>query len=107
MSTLRNCALASSLLFVFPPKIAAQSNWVGTWATAPQAAARGQGQTLHNQTLRLIVHTSVGGKKIRIKISNTFGDQPLHIGAAHIARRASEADIDPASDRTVKFDRQA
>jgi hypothetical protein len=57
----------------------------------------------HNQTLRLIVHTSAGGKKVRIKISNTFGDQPLLIGAARIARRASEADIDPASDRTLKF----
>ena len=103
MHALRNGALAFFLLFVSPPRNAAQNTWVGTWATAPQAAPRGQVQTVHNQTLRLIVHTSVGGKRVRIKISNTFGDQPLLIGTAHIARRTSEADIDSASDRALKF----
>jgi lysophospholipase L1-like esterase len=53
--------------------------------------------------LRLIVHTSSGGKEVRVKISNTYGDQPLMIGAAHIARQASAADIDPASDRALTF----
>src|SRR4051794_26685563 len=46
--------------------------WVGTWAAAPQPALPGSVQSFHNQTLRLIVHTSIGGTKIRIKISNTF-----------------------------------
>jgi hypothetical protein len=77
--------------------------WIGTWATAPQAAIPGRTQTFGNQTLRLIVHTSAGGVRIRIKISNTFGDQPLLIGSAHIARRTAAADIDPASDRTLMF----
>jgi lysophospholipase L1-like esterase len=103
MALLRSCTVALCLLFVFAPRNVAQNNWIGTWATAAQAAPRGGGGTLHNQTLRLIVHTSAGGKKVRIKISNTFGDQPLLIGAARIARRASEADIDPASDRVMKF----
>lgn len=103
MNILRDCTIAFLLLFVFPPRNAAQDKWIGTWATAPQAAPKGPAQTFHNQTLRLIVHTSAAGKKVRIKISNAFGDQPLLIGAAHIARRASEADIDPASDRTLKF----
>lgn len=103
MHLLRNSALAFFLLFVIPPRDVAQSKWIGTWATAPQAAPKGPPQTFHNQTVRLIVHTSAGGKKVRIKISNTFGDQPLLIGAAHIARRASEADIEPTSDHTLKF----
>lgn len=102
MAPLRYCTVALCLLFVFAPRNVAQNNWVGTWAAAPQAAPAGGG-TLHNQTLRLIVHTSAGGKRVRIKISNTFGDQPLLIGAARIARRASEADIDPASDRALTF----
>lgn len=103
MHPFRNVAFALFLLLISPLRNAAQDSWVGTWATAPQAAPRGQVQTLHNQTVRLIIHTSLGGKKVRIKISNTFGDQPLLIGSAHTARRASEADIDPASDRTLKF----
>ena len=103
MAPLRNCTVAFCLLFVFVPRSGAQNNWIGTWAAAPQAAVQGRVETFHNQTLRLIVHTSAGGKKVRIKISNTFGDQPLLIGAARIARRAAEADIDPASDRALKF----
>jgi len=77
--------------------------WIGTWATAPQPSLPGNPQTFRNQSLRLIVHTSAGGTKVRIKISNTFGDQPLLIGSAHIARRTSAAGIDPASDRRLLF----
>jgi lysophospholipase L1-like esterase len=80
--------------------------WIGTWATAAQPQIPGAIQTFRNQSLRLIVHTSAGGKKARVKISNTYGDQPLLIGAAHIARRADGADIDPSSDRTLKFSGQ-
>ena len=82
-------------------------HWVGTWAAAPQAAIRGNPQAFQNQTLRLIVHTSLGGRKVRIRISNAFGDQPLVVGAAHIARRAAVAEIEPASDRAVTFSGQA
>lgn len=92
------------LLWLAPPLLAApQETWIGTWATAPQVAMPRRVQTFRNQTLRLIVHTSAGGKRVRIKISNAFGDRPLRIGAAHIARRATGSDIEQASDRTVKF----
>ncbi|HEU4415167.1 MAG TPA: SGNH/GDSL hydrolase family protein [Candidatus Angelobacter sp.] len=77
--------------------------WIGTWATAPQPFLPGNIQTFKNQTLRLIVHTSAGGSGVRIKISNTYGENPLVIGAAHIARRTTAAEIDPSSDRVLKF----
>jgi len=76
--------------------------WIGTWATAAQPSDPTV-QSYKNQTLRLIVHTSIGGSKVRIKISNTYGDQPLVIRSAHIARRTIGADIDPGSDRVLKF----
>jgi len=77
--------------------------WIGTWATAPQPPFPKIFLTFHNQSLRLIVHTSAGGKNVRIKISNTYGDHPLLVGSAHIARRTAAADIDPTSDRTLTF----
>jgi hypothetical protein len=77
--------------------------WVGTWGTAAQHFVPGTIDTFQNQTLRLIVHISVAATKVRIRISNTFGDQPLVIGGAHIARRASEANIDAATDRVLTF----
>jgi len=81
--------------------------WIGTWAAAPQPPAPGDIQSFRKQTLRLIVHTTAGGTKVRIKISNTFGDHPLVIGGAHIARRTNAAEIDPTSDRTLKFHGQS
>jgi lysophospholipase L1-like esterase len=77
--------------------------WIGTWATAAQPFLPKSLQVFRNQTLRLIVHTSIGGAKVRIKISNTYGDGPLEIGDAHIARRTAAAETDPRSDRTLKF----
>jgi lysophospholipase L1-like esterase len=102
MTVLRNY-LACLLLFAPQLFAASQTAWIGTWATSPQPAIPGTIKTFHNQSLRLIVHTSAGGTKVRIKISNTFGNHPLLIGGAHIARRTSEAAIDPESDRTLTF----
>src|SRR4051812_20708733 len=64
-----------------------RQQWIGTWATAPQPSIPGHPQIFENQSLRLVVHSSASGSKVRIKISNTFGDDPLVIGSAHIARR--------------------
>jgi len=80
-----------------------QQQWIGTWGTAAQPVRPATVQTFRNQTLRLIVHTSAGGKKVRVRVSNTYGDRPLQISGAHIARRTSGAEIDPASDRTLTF----
>jgi lysophospholipase L1-like esterase len=82
-------------------------HWIGTWSASSQTPVPGTEQTFRGQSVRLIVHTSAGGKKVRIRISNTYGDRPLLIGGAHIARRAGGADIDPASDRILKFHGQA
>jgi lysophospholipase L1-like esterase len=78
--------------------------WIGTWAAVPQAFMPGSLKTYRNQTLRLIVHTSIGGTKLRIRLSNTYGDRPLVIGSAHVARATTGADVDPDSDRAVTFD---
>src|ERR1700753_1451213 len=77
--------------------------WVGTWATAPQPFMPGNLETYNNETLRLIVHVSEGGPKVRIRLSNLYGDQPLPIGNAHTARRKMGADTDPMSDRRLQF----
>jgi lysophospholipase L1-like esterase len=110
-STLLVSSFAVLVLGLIGPTISSRAevgqdgrqHWIGTWATAPQPFPPGGTQVFGNQTLRLIVHTSAGGPKVRIKISNTFGDQPLLIGGAHIARRTAGADIDPPSDRSLTF----
>ena len=56
-----------------------------------------------NQTLRQIVHTSVGGSRLRVVLSNSYGTEPLAIGAAHIALRDSDAAIQTDTGRKLTF----
>ena len=83
-----------------PPKATA---WVGTWTAAPQQPIPGTLLKAENQTVRLIVRTSAGGAKVRVKISNLFADHPLVVGSARIARRTAGAEIDAATDRPLTF----
>ena len=104
-----------------------QERWVATWATAQalvrQAPARqvtaaaaapapaGPAATpqaigargFNNQTVRMIVRTSIAGKRLRVRLSNAFGGTPVIVGTAHIAIRGKESAIVPDSDRSLSF----
>jgi lysophospholipase L1-like esterase len=101
--------LAGCFYFLAPRTVAAResAHWVGTWATAlsPGRAGRGGRGPINpdNQTIREIVHTSIGGRRVRAVFSNAFGTAPLSIGAAHIALRQKDAAIIPGSDRALTF----
>ncbi|TWI49809.1 lysophospholipase L1-like esterase [Pseudoduganella flava] len=82
---------------------ASEDQWVGTWGAAPADAAPARMQTFDDQTVRLIVHTSVKGSQVRIRLSNELGTTPLKIGAAHVALRAAGADVVPGTDRPLTF----
>jgi hypothetical protein len=66
------------------------SAWVTTWGASPVAPlpANSTNPGFTNQTVRMIVHTSVGGGEVRVRLSNLFGTDSLVIGAAHIALRS-------------------
>jgi lysophospholipase L1-like esterase len=59
--------------------------------------------TLNDQTLRMVVHTSIGGRRVRVQISNAIGATELTIAAAHIALRAKESGIAAGTDRVLTF----
>ena len=86
--------------------VAEDGHWVGTWATAPHQPDLGvpglANQGFENQTVRQIVHTSVEGRQVRVRLS-AFGSNGLVIGAAHVALRAAAATILPESDRVLTF----
>jgi lysophospholipase L1-like esterase len=60
-----------------------------------------------NQTLREIVFTHAGGQKVRLRIANTFGAQPLTIGQADVAFQDSGAAVVPESERRLTFNGEA
>jgi lysophospholipase L1-like esterase len=84
--------------------------WVATWAAAPTTVPPTPPTVLDNQTVRQVVHTSLGGDEIRLRLSNEFGETALHVGAVRVAvragRGASTATV-PGTDRRVTFSGRA
>jgi lysophospholipase L1-like esterase len=56
-----------------------------------------------NQTLRQIVHVTIGGSKARVILSNAYGTAPVIIGGAQIALRDKQGAVQAASGRTLTF----
>ena len=85
-------------------------HWVGSWARGmviPSPAIANEVANeifeLGDRTLRQIVRLSTGGEQIRIRLANTFGDQPIVVGAVSVALRDHDEAIDPASAHDVTF----
>ncbi|MCC3774101.1 FG-GAP-like repeat-containing protein [Streptomyces sp. UNOB3_S3] len=76
------------------------TSWTRTWGTAMGTAAPAKAPITTDgspawasgvsgrQTLRMVVHTSIGGSTTRINLVNTFSKDPVTIGHATIARRS-------------------
>jgi lysophospholipase L1-like esterase len=75
------------------------NSWTGTWAAAPDGTC---GSSV-GQTLRTIVHTSIGGNAARVRVSNARGNGPLHISNVHLAQRTTGSSIDVATDKALTF----
>jgi lysophospholipase L1-like esterase len=100
--------LAASLL---PAAAPPTPHWTGSWASAQQVPEERNTlppADLTDMTLRQIVHLSIGGSLLRVRVSNAFGIAPLRIDAAHVARAATpgSAAIVPGSDRVLTFNGQ-
>jgi lysophospholipase L1-like esterase len=88
-----------------------QAQWVGTWGAALTTASLGNsGGSLtgfNNQSVRMIVRTSVGGAKLRIHLANTFGAGPVTVGHATVARTVTpntgDPNLVPGSIRELTF----
>src|SRR5713226_3452480 len=76
-------------------------HWVGTWAAAPAPAEGVVG--FNNHTLRMNPRISLGGDRLRVRISNAYGNRPLTIGAAQIALRDKGPATVRGSDRKLTF----
>ncbi len=88
---------------LFSSTLAATAAPVDGWRTAWSSAPDSAGPALPAQTLRQVVRTSTGGTRVRIRLSNLFGTQPLTVGAAHVGLSAGDARVAAGSDRPLLF----
>lgn len=96
--------LAACAVLVFATTLPAAERWVGTWATAPMAEAPGPDTpALADATFRQVIHVSMGGSKVRLRLSNAFGTSALTLRGVHVALAAPDGAIQPGTGRALTF----
>jgi lysophospholipase L1-like esterase len=100
---------AVSVATAGPPRFG-DHGWVAAWAASPVVGSEipfspdcPAGRGLHDQTVRNVVFLSTGGSAVRIRLTNTFGTTPMHIGHASVAVQAAGADAVPGTVRELTF----
>ncbi|GAB3985391.1 hypothetical protein GCM10029978_098100 [Actinoallomurus acanthiterrae] len=91
---------APRALAVKPQPAGVPRTWVGAWSAAPVV---GTGSGFGDQTLREVVHTTMGGDQVRIRLTNSFGTDGLVIGGATIGVRVTGATVAAGTERPVTF----
>ncbi|MFD0065306.1 SGNH/GDSL hydrolase family protein [Streptomyces sp. NPDC056690] len=70
-----------------------------TWG----ASADRMGDAVSDHSYRLVVHTSVGGDGLRVRLSNAFGDQPATFDSAYAGLQREGAELVRGSNRRLTF----
>ena len=79
-------------------------HWVAAWAGVPSDAANGGFQA---QTLRQVLVPHLSGTRVRLRLSNRFGPEPLTVDRVTLGRQAAGAAILPGTLVAVTFGGQA
>jgi lysophospholipase L1-like esterase len=104
LAILAAAALSVNPLALSPGSAQVQAGaWISTWTASPQAPRGVIPASLSNRTIRQIVHLSIGGSKVRLRLSNELGSRPVLIGAASIAMAGENSDIVGGSLRPLTF----
>ncbi len=83
----------------------AGKHWVGSWAAAPSDGGVSR-LVLAEQSLRMIVTPHLSGNRLRIRLTNRFGENPITLGPVTIARQKEGPSVVAGSLRPVTFDGQ-
>ncbi len=82
------------------------TKWVGTWSTAQQLVESQNNPPspgLSHNTLRQIVHVSLGSETVRVRFSNEFSSEPVTLNEVHMAVSLGQGMIDPNTDTLMTF----
>lgn len=84
-------------------------HWVASWQGSPMTGGTffspgcPSDVGLNNQTVRNVIFLSAGGNKVRVRLSNAYGSNPLNVGAATVAISAGGAATIPGTTHTLSF----
>jgi lysophospholipase L1-like esterase len=80
-------------------------HWLAAWTAAPQGpvSANLSRSGFDDQTIRQVAFSSAGGAGVRVRLTNTFGSRPLHVGRASVAIQGAGARLAAGSLRALTF----
>src|SRR5687768_1716798 len=88
-------------------------NWVTAWAASPVVGVFipfnpgcPAGTGLTDQTVRNVAFVSAGGDRVRIRLTNTFGQRSMRVAHATVGVQAATgggADVVPGTLRSLTF----
>jgi lysophospholipase L1-like esterase len=101
-------SIAACLLLLPLAAFAQGTGWVGSWGASPLPPSPATQRFpatpgFANQTIRQVVRLSAGGDRLRLRLTNEYGKEPLHIGAARVALADGTGKLVAGSERTVTF----
>ncbi|MGB5907044.1 MAG: SGNH/GDSL hydrolase family protein [Stenotrophomonas maltophilia] len=107
MNRLSQLTAAALIALSSAASAAPAPHWVASWQASPQPVWGAEflfptlvPATLQDQTFRQTARISLGGSRLRVRLSNAYGTQPLRIGAASVAAQAG------ATPQPLSFDGQ-
>lgn len=83
-----------------------KARWIGTWACAQQPVDKHfmpYNNQMTNRSVRQIVKVSIGGRLIRLLLSNELSAEPLEITSIYVAKAKEEYKIEPLTARYFSF----
>ncbi|MGB3795996.1 MAG: SGNH/GDSL hydrolase family protein [Alteraurantiacibacter sp.] len=87
MSITTRLAISAAALALSSP-LCAQDNWVASWTASPHAPLGSEGPfaaaEYEDVTISQVLRLSEGGDRLKVRLTNRYGDRPLTIGQARI-----------------------
>src|SRR3954465_1838695 len=105
LTSLLAVAVAMTASDASAQKAAEPAHWITTWTASPMNTQPSDSVWLgfYDQTVREVARLSVGGDRLRLRLSNEFGSVPVVIDSIHVALAGEGGAIQPETDRGVTF----
>lgn len=84
------------------PAVPPGTGWAGSWEASPALGVSNPSGITSGSTVRSVVHISLGGAAVRIRLSNRFGTEPLRLGHVTVAVQATGQNSPNAATGTMR-----
>jgi lysophospholipase L1-like esterase len=100
-------AVILSTASVAAQKPAPAGQWVQAWYSPPfpptAVLSSGDIRIYARQTVRQVMRLEVGGKSLRLRLTNELGLTPVKIGSVHVALSSPSGVTEPETDHVLTF----